>query len=196
MRLSLLSGAVLLAVSAGTADAQRLLPSTTGFSVAASGTYANASAKSEDITSTMGRFAPRAELSYGVTPRLSLVGGIVQRGAMIEGQDYEVRSIDLGLRYLGFAGRVVRPFVEGGLAVRTFNLASQVGNVSSTNVGPWGAAGYMWFAGGGLAVEAAATYGRVTFNNWRVAETPAALAPVEHRELGVRAGARWFFRSR
>lgn len=196
MRLTLLSGAVLLAMSVNTAHAQRLLPSTTGFSVAASGTYANTSAKSQDITSTTGRFAPRAELSYGVTPRLSLVGAIVNRGAVIEGQDYAVRSVDLGLRYLGFAGRVLRPFAEGGLAVRTFNLESPVGDVSSTNVGPWGAAGYMWFAGGGLAVEAAATYGRVTFNNWRVAESPAALAPVEHRELGVRAGARWFFRSR
>ncbi len=196
MRLSLLSGAVLLALSAGSAHAQRLLPSTTGFSVAASGTYANTSAKSQDITSTTGRFAPRAELSYGVTPRLSLVGAYVTRGATIEGQNFDVRSVDVGLRYLGFAGRVMRPFVEGGLAVRGFNLESPVGNVSSTKVGPWGAAGYMWFAGGGFAVEAAGTYGRVTFNNWRVADTPAALAPVEHRELGVRAGARWFFRSR
>ncbi len=196
MRLSLLSGALLLAIAAGTAHAQRLLPSTTGFSVAASGTYANTSAKSQDITSTASRFSPRAELSYGVTPRLSLVGALVRRGAVIEGQDYDVRSVDLGFRYLGFAGRVIRPFAEGGLAVRTFILESPVGDASSTNVGPWGAAGYMWFAGGGLAVEAAATYGRVTFNNWRVAGNPASLAPVEHRELGVRAGARWFFRSR
>lgn len=196
MRLSLFPAAILLSMCTGTAHAQRLLPSTTGFSVAANGTYANASAKSQDITSTARRFAPRGELSYGVTPRLSLVSAVVQRGAVIEAQHYDVRSIDLGVRYLGFAGRVVRPFAEGGLAVRTFNLASPVGDVSSTNVGPWGAAGYMWFAGGGLALEVAATYGRVTFNNWRVAEIPAALAPVEHRELGVRAGARWFFRSR
>jgi hypothetical protein len=196
MRLTFFSGAAVLAMSASAAHAQRLLPSTTGFSVAATGTYANASAKSQDITTTAGRFAPRGELAYGVSPRVSLVGAVVSRGALIEGQDYDVRSVDLGGRYLGFVGRGVRPFVEGGLAVRTFTLASPVGDASSTNVGPWGAAGYMWFAGGGLALEAAATYGRVTFNNWRVADNPAALAPVEHRELGVRAGARWFFRPR
>ncbi|WP_396206295.1 hypothetical protein [Gemmatimonas sp.] len=196
MRLTFFSGAAVLAMSASAAHAQRLLPSTTGFSVAAAGTYGNASAKSQDITSTAGRFAPRAELAYGVSPRLSLLGAIVSRGGLIEGQDYDVRSVDLGGRYLGFAGRVTRPFVEGGLSIRTFILDSPVGDVSSTNVGPWGAAGYMWFPGGGLALEAAATYGRVTFNNWRVGGNPAAAGAVEHRELGVRAGARWFFRPR
>jgi hypothetical protein len=196
MRLSFLLGAVVTAMSASAAHAQRLLPSTTGFSVAATGTYANASAKSQDITSTAGGFAPRAELAYGVSPRLSLLGAIVSRGGLIEGQDYDVRHVDLGARYLGFAGRVIRPFAEGGLSVRKFNLESRVGDANSTNVGPWGAAGYMWFPGGGLALEAAATYGRVTFNNWRVAGNPAALAPVEHRELGVRAGARWYLRAR
>lgn len=186
----------MLAVGTNALQAQRLLPSTTGFSVAATGTYAKASAKSQDVTSTAGRFAPRAELSYGVSPRVSLVGALVTRGAVIEGQDYDVRSVDLGGRYLGFVGRPMRPFVEGGLAVRTFTLESSVGDVTSTNVGPWAAAGYMWFPGGGLALEAAGTYGRVTFNNWRVGGNPAAVGDVEHRELGVRAGARWFFRAR
>lgn len=182
--------------AATTAHAQRLLPSTTGFSVAVSGSLARTSAESQGITSTAQRFAPRVDLSYGVTPRVSLVGALSNRGALIEGEDYTVRSVDLGARYLGFVGRELRPFLEGGLAVRTFSIAAPVGMVTATDVGPWAAAGYLWFPAGRLALEAAGTYGRVSFNNWRAAGNGLTLAPVGHKEIGVRAGVRWFFRPR
>ena len=197
MRYSSISAALVACVcTTTTAHGQRLLPSTTGFSVAASASVARTSAESEGIITTARRGALRGELSYGVTPRVSLVGALSARGALIEGEEYTVRSVDLGARYLGFAGRALRPLLEGGLAVRTFSIDSPVGEVTATNVGPWAAAGYLWFPAGAFALEAAGTYGRVTFNNWRAAGTGLALVPVVHQEIGVRAGARWFFRAR
>ena len=188
--------AVALMTIAPTAAAQRLMPSTTGLSVAATASVARPSAESQGVTTSVVRFAPRAELSYGATARVSLVGAVARRGGVLEGQDYNVRSVDMGLRYLGYVGRAMRPFAEGGLAVRKFSLDAQAGEINATNVGPWAALGYMWFPGGSFALEAAGTFGRVTFQNWRVAGNAAELAPLVHQEYGVRAGARWFFRAR
>lgn len=188
--------AVALFAIAPSAAAQRLMPSTTGLSVAATASVARPSAESQGVTSSAVRFAPRAELSYGATARVSLVGAVASRGGVLEGQEFQVRSVDMGLRYLGYVGRPLRPFAEGGLAVRQFSLDGQPGEITSTNVGPWAALGYMWFPGGAFAIEAAGTFGRVTFESWRVAGTGTQLAPLVHQEFGVRAGARWFFRAR
>lgn len=197
MRLCLLYASATLALAgARVGQAQRLLPSTTGISLAGSVGVVRSSAESQGITTSSQRTARRGELAYGVSPRVSIVAALGTRTAQIEEQDFDVRSVDMGVRYLGFAGRAMRPFAEGGLSVRTFSLEATVGEVRATNVGPWAAAGYMFFPGGGFALEVAATYGRVTFENWRAGGNAVALAPVGYRELGVRAGARWFVRGR
>jgi hypothetical protein len=197
MRLTaLIATGAFLSLFSSSVQAQRLLPSGSGLSVAVAASIDRSSATSLGITTSSVQVAPRAELSYGVSPRVSLVGAIVSKPARIEGQEYHVRSAEMGLRYVGFAGRILRPFAEGGLAVRKFTIDSPTGDVSATNVGPWVAAGYQWFPGGPFAIEGAATYGRVTFESWRLGGTALALAPVQHQEIGVRVGARWFMRAR
>lgn len=188
--------ALLVLLVAPDLGAQQLRPSGTGLSVAVTASAVRATAESRGISTASTGMAPRFEVSYGATPRLSLTGAFVTRGARIEDADYDVRSVDLGLRYLGHAGSRWRPFGEAGFGVRRFSLDGANGTITATNVGPFAAAGYVWFPGGAFALEAAATFGRVSFDSWRVDGAPTALASVSHQELGIRAGARWFLRAR
>lgn len=183
-------------IAATTAHAQKLVPSTTGMNVAATATLARTSAESQGASSSAMRFAPRVDVSYGVSPRVSLLGALAARGGAFTGNDYRVRSVDMGLRYLGYAGRTLRPFAEGGLSVRKFTIDVAAGTLDATDVGPWAAAGYMWFPGGPLAIEAAAQYGRVNFSSWRSAGTAIQAQPVVNQDVGARVGARWYFRAR
>jgi hypothetical protein len=178
------------------ARAQTLRPSTTGLSVAVSAAAVRATSETDGEQSVSNGVLPRLEVSYGATPRFSLVAAIGRSAPVLDGADYSVRNVDLGMRYLGYAGRVLRPFVEGGLSIRKFSIDNTGGEITSQDVGPWGAAGGMWFPGSRVAIEGALTYGSVQFESWRVPSGSPNLLPVTLREVGVRAGIRLFQRAR
>ena len=199
MRFSVSSSLVAASLAIGissVAQAQTLRPSTTGLSVAVTATSARATSETDGDESTSNGFIPRLDSSYGATPRFSLVASIGRSAPVLDGTDYSVRNVDLGMRYLGYAGRAVRPFVEGGLSVRKFSLDNSFGDITSQDVGPWVAAGGMWFPGSRVALEGALTYSSVQFESWRVPVGSPNLLPVTLREVGVRAGLRLFQRAR
>ncbi len=178
------------------AQAQVLRPSTTGLSVAAGAGMARATSETDGISETVNRIIPRVEVAYGVTPRFSMLIALSRSTPRVDDADYSVRNVDMGVRYLGYVGRPLRPFVEGGLSIRKFSLTDNGPELTSQDVGAWGAAGGMWFPGSRVALEAAATYGRVQFESWRSAGTAPTIRPVTLTEFGVRAGIRIFARAR
>lgn len=199
MRLRVASSIFALTCAAGVpvvAGAQALRPSTTGLSIAASAGAVRATSETDGDESVRNGVIPRLEVSYGATPRFSLVAAVGRSQPTLDGADYSVRNVDLGLRYLGFVGRTLRPFVEGGLSVRKFSIDNTVGEITSQDVGPWAAAGGMWFPGSRVAFEGALTFGSVQFESWRVPAGSPNLLPVTLREVGVRAGLRLFQRAR
>jgi hypothetical protein len=177
-------------------QAQALRPSTTGFSIAASAAAVRATSETDGDESATTGTLPRLEVSYGATPRFSLVAALGRSTPSLDGADYSVRNVDLGMRYLGYAGRAIRPFVEGGLAIRKFTIDNVVGDITSQDVGPWVAAGGMWFPGSRIALEGALTYSSVQFESWRVPAGSPNLLPVTLREVGARIGLRVFQRAR
>ncbi|MFN5582947.1 MAG: hypothetical protein ACK5BA_10610 [Gemmatimonas sp.] len=176
--------------------AQGLRPSTTGLSVAASAGLARATSETDGTSGTVTEIVPRIEVAYGVTPRFSMLIALSRSTPRVDDADYSVRNVDMGVRYLGYAGRPLRPFVEGGLSIRKFSLTDNGPALTSQDVGAWGAAGGMWFPGARIALEAAATYGRVQFESWRADGLAPTIRPVTLTEIGVRAGVRLFARPR
>jgi hypothetical protein len=177
--------------------AQSLRPSGTGFSASAGASLSRVTSDLSGRDESSARGAWRADVMYGATPRVALLGALGIREVDLTGGAFSVRTVDLGFRYLARAGAVVRPFAEGGFSVRHFSTSTSGGiEVTAQNTGPWVAAGALAFVQGHWAVEGAATYGQVTFENWRAAGTAPVLQPVAYQEVGVRLGARYFVRGR
>ncbi|MFO0095528.1 MAG: hypothetical protein ACK54K_14615 [Gemmatimonadaceae bacterium] len=180
-----------------TLAAQSLRPSGTGFSLSAAASLAQVTTDLAGRDASSGSATWRADVQYGVTPRLALVGALSVRASAQAGDALAVRSVDLGVRYLARAGAAVRPFAEAGFGVRRFSTNTVGGvEVSAQNTGPWAAAGVLALVQGHWAVEGAATYGAVRFENWRAGGVAPVLQPVNYREVGARLGVRYFVRVR
>lgn len=177
-------------------QAQTLRSSTTGLSVAASVGGARAASETDGVSESVLEPIPRLELAYGVTSRFSLLIAVGKSMPRVDDTDYSVRNVDIGVRYLGYVARPLRPFVEGGLSIRRFSMGDNAAKLTSQDVGAWGAAGGMWFPTSRFAFEAAATYGRVQFESWRSEGTVPNIRPLTLTEFGVRVGARIFARTR
>lgn len=189
--------AIALAPLPATLAAQSLRPSGTGFSLSAAASLAQVTTNLAGRNASSGSTAWRTDVLYGVTPRLALMGALSRRDVEQEGDAFAVRSVDLGFRYLARAGAAARPFAEAGFGVRRFSTNTvEGGEVTAQNTGPWAAAGVLALVQGHWAVEGAATYGAVRFENWRAGGGAPVLQPVNYREVGVRLGVRYFVRVR
>jgi hypothetical protein len=180
---------------AAQSQGKALVPSGTGFSIAGDLTFARAASRGSGLDGSDARPGGRVELAYGVSPRLSLVGALHPLRATVRAQDYTANGVDLGLRYLAQAGRTLRPFAEGGFAVRTLTYKTGT-ELTSRNVGPWAGLGLMRLAASHWSGEAALTWGKSTFDNWKADGTAAVAEPVSWDAVGARVGVRYWVHAR
>jgi hypothetical protein len=195
MTLLAISAAVLPSRLNAQSQAKALVPSGTGFSIAGHLAFARVTSSGSGLDGSDARLGGLVDVAYGVSPRLSLVGAVHPLTASVSAQKYTANGIDLGLRYLTRAGRTLRPFAEGGFAVRTLSYTSGVA-LTSRNVGPWAGLGLMRLAASHWSGEAAVTWGNSTFDNWKADGTAAVAEPVTWNAVGVRAGLRYWVRAR
>lgn len=191
--------ALVWAIIPAMAGAQALLPSGRGFSAAGSVTVSRSSSEGSGLDGDAARVGGMVEVAYGATARLALLGALNWRTAEAEtvtgAKTYTVNGVDLGLRYLGHAGRRLRPFAEGGLAVRTLRYESRF-ELTSRNVGPWAGVGLMHLGARHWSGEAAVTWAQSTFDNWRADGEAAVAEAASWNAIGLRAGVRYWVRAR
>ena len=174
---------------------QALVPSGTGFSVAGSVAVSRSTSSGSGLDGNATRPGALVEVAYGATPRLSLLGAYRLAAASAGTQDYTTHGVDFGLRYLGKAGMRLRPFAEGGLAIRS--LRYDAGEVyTSSNVGPWASAGVMRLGAQHWSMEAAVTWAQSRFDNWNRDGQAIVAEAVHWNAVGVRAGVRYWNRAR
>ena len=186
------SGLLLASISlAAGLHAQALAPAGTGVSLAVAGI---GGAMQSDLSGSMNAstsVAPRLEASFGATPRLGVLAAWSRQSVTIDEEAFDIASLDLGLRYTGFVGRVWRPFADVGMARRAFRYeAPQL--IRATTLAPWGAVGFMRRSTGPLGVEVALTAASSTFDQFTVDDVVSTLQPVQTRFLGARVGVRYW----
>ena len=177
------------------AQAKALVPSGTGFSMAASASAAKMTSSGSGLDGDATKPGGQIEVAYGASPRLSLLGAFRPISSTAGTQDYTVNGLELGLRYLGKAGATVRPFAEGGFGIRTIRY--ETGDVfTSTNVGPWASVGVMRLAASHWSVEGAATWTKSNYDNWKRNSEAVVAEPVKWNAVGARVGVRYWVRAR
>jgi hypothetical protein len=200
-RLAVSLAALLLAAS--TLRAQSLSPSTLGISAQVHGVGGTMNTAIYPGSSGSAGFGFGGEVSYGATPRLSLVGRLARLSSkaeiVTESTDYAMLQGDLGIRWMSMPGVRVRPFAEAGLALRrlAFEYADSAGvmsDFSAFNGGVTVSVGVMVFRTDNMSVEGAGTYTSGNFSTWKVNGKPEALAQMPSEMLGVRFGVRYWFR--
>jgi len=183
--------------------AQSLSPSTLGISAQVHGLGGTMNTAIYSGASGSAAFGFGGELSYGATPRLSLVGRLARiaskSGIVTETTDYTIMQGDLGLRWMQSPGARVRPFAEAGLALRrlAFAYADSAGVMSdftAFNGGATVSLGLMVFQTDKMSVDAAGTYTNGNFSTWKVNGSPEPLAQMTSELLGVRIGVRYWFK--
>ncbi len=194
---------VAVLVAAPAARAQSLSPSTLGISVQVHGVGGTMNTAIYPGTSGSAAFGFGGDVSYGATPRLSLVGRVARiaskSGIVTESTDYAILQSDLGLRWMQLPGARVRPFAEAGLALRrlTFAYADSAGvmnDFTAFNGGATVSLGVMVFQTENMSVEGAGTYTSGNFSTWKVNGKPESLAQMPSEMLGVRVGVRYWFK--
>ncbi len=194
---------VALFVAAPAVRAQSLSPSTLGISAQVHGAGGTMNTAIYAGASGSAAFGFGAEVSYGATPRMSLVGRLARlaskSGIVTETTDYAIVQGDLGLRWMQSPGARVRPFAEAGLALRrlAFQYADTVGvmnDFTAFNGGATVSVGVMMFRTDRMSVDAAGTYTSGNFSTWKVNGKPESLAPMSSEMLGVRVGVRYWFK--
>ena len=200
-RLALPAAAILMAAS--TLRAQSLSPSTLGISVQAHGVGGSMNTAIYPGASGSTAIGLGGEVSYGASPRLSLVSRLARISSkskiITESTDYAMLQGDLGLRWMSSPGARVRPFAEVALALRklAFTYAGRAGlmsDFSAFNGGATVSAGVMVFRSEKVSVEGAATYTSGNFSTWKVNGNPEPLALMTSEMLGVRIGVRYWFK--
>lgn len=187
--------ALLAAPTIAEGQANALLPSGTGFSIAGSVSAARTTSAGSGLDGNSTKPSGQVELAYGASPRLSLLAAVRPTLGSAGTQDYTANGVELGLRYLGKAGTTLRPFAEGGFGIRTLRYES--GDVyTSNNVGPWAALGAMRLSASHWSVEGAATWTRFTFGNWKRNDQALVAEPVTWSAIGARVGVRYWVRAR
>jgi hypothetical protein len=188
--------AALLSPAALVAQAKALLPSGTGFSVSASASMARTTSSGSGLDGNATKPGGQVEVAYGASPRLSLLAAFRPIVATAGTQNYSVNGLELGLRYLGKAGTTLRPFVEGGFGVRTLRYEISSDAFTSTNVGPWASVGVMRLAASHWSVEAAGTWTKSPFDNWKRNDQAVVAQAVQWSGVGARVGLRYWVRAR
>ncbi|WP_411279059.1 outer membrane protein [Gemmatimonas sp.] len=185
------------------ARAQSLSPSTLGISVQVHGLGGKMNTAIYSGASGSAAFGFGGELSYGATPRMSLVGRLARLASkseiITESTDYAMLQGDLGLRWMQSPGARVRPFAEAGLALRrlAFSYADSAGitsDFSAFNGGATVSVGVMVFQTETMSVEGAGTYTSGNFSTWKRNGRPEPLAQMTSDMLGVRIGVRYWFK--
>lgn len=193
--------AVLIATPA--VRAQSLSPSTLGLSAQVHGVGGTMNTAIYPGTNGSAAFGFGAEIAYGATPRLSLVGRLARLSSKseitAESTNYAMVQGDLGLRWMQSPGARVRAFAEAGLALRrlAFEYADRAGvtsDFSAFNGGATVSAGVMIFQTNSMSVEGAGTYTSGNFSTWKVNGKPASLAQMPSEMFGLRAGVRYWFK--
>lgn len=176
-------------------QAKALVPSGAGFSIAGGLSVARLSSSGSGLDGNTLRPGGRVEVAYGVSPRLALLGALHAASATASGQAYTANGLEMGFRYLAQAGRRVRPFAEGGLAVRTMSYEASA-TFTSRNVGPWAGLGVMRLAASHWAGDAALTWGQSRFDSWKVDGTAAVIEAADWSSVGARVGVRYWVHAR
>ncbi len=190
-------------IAAPVVRAQSLSPSTLGISAQVHGVAGTMNTAIYPNATGSPAFGFGGEIAYGASPRLSLVGRLARIASkstiITESTDYTMVQGDLGLRWMSSPGVRVRPFAEAGLALRrlAFAYADSVGvpsDFSAFNGGATVSVGVMIFQTETMSVEGAGSYTSGNFSTWRVNGRPESLAQMTSEMLGVRLGARYWFR--
>lgn len=183
------------ATPAGAVAQGGLVPSGTGFSIAGALSVHHSNATGSGLDGTSSKPSGEIEIAYGATPRIALLGAFRPVLAAAGTQNYTVNSAEFGLRYLGKAGMQLRPFAEGGLAIRSLRY-ELTETYTSSNVGPWASIGAMRLGSGHWSFEAAATWKQGRFDNWKRNSQAIIAEPTTWSAVGGRIGARYWVRAR
>ena len=178
------------------AQAKALVPSGTGFSIGGAVSFARMTSSSLALDGASTGTSGTIEVAYGASPRLSLLGVLRPMSGKANGVSYSVHGIELGIRYLGKAGQRTRPFIDGGMAIRTLGLDLAQGRKESRNVGPWASVGLIQMRNGHFSLEGALTWTKSTFDNWTENGQAAVTESVSWDAVGARVGLRYWVRAR
>lgn len=185
----------LLALTAASANAQTLTPAGTGLSMALTAvggyTTSDVSGRSRNHTGV----SPRLEIAFATSPRLGLLAASHRRRVSMDDVDFEIGSIELGVRYTGRPGAAWRPFAEAGMARRHFSYEELI-DISSVKLGPWVGVGGQWRPHGHWSAEAAFNFGALAFDRFRAGGVTQELRSVYTRLTGLRIGARYWVSAR
>ena len=175
-------------------QAQTLVPSGTGLSVALTGVIGVTNVDLPGKHDKVG-FSPRAEIGFATSPRLSVLGAWHRRQLQLDRVPLEIGSLELGVRYTGRPGTTLRPFAEAGMARRNFAYGSE-SVITAIKLGPWIGLGTQWRPVRHWSAEAALDFGAVDFDRFRVDGIARELQPVSARLTGVRLGGRYWLNAR
>ncbi|WP_373061753.1 hypothetical protein [Gemmatimonas sp.] len=190
-------------IAAPTARGQSLSPSTLGISVQLHGVAGTMNTAIYPRASGSTALGFGGDVSYGASPRLSLVGRLARITSKseipTESTDYAIVQGDLVLRWMQSPGARVRPFVEAGLALRrlAFEYAEAAGvlnDFTAFNGGATASLGVMVFQTESMSVEGAGTYTSGNFSTWKVNGKSESLAQMTSEMLGVRVGVRYWLK--